>query len=164
MLQNELVASLKRLELIRKIRIRRSLNSLGLHPGQPQMIQYIIDHPECTQKEVADELSVTPASVAASLKRLQKSGIIIRKSDPLDSRRNRLSITEKGRMLNCEAVNAFSKMDQIMFDGISEDDRIAFKRMCDRIFDNLADEKTRDLNVCRLHSAYMKMESQKEEE
>ena len=68
----EAVGAMHRLELLRRIKARSLLASSGLHPGQPRMLDYIRCHPGCTQKEAAVELDVTPASAAASLKRLSK--------------------------------------------------------------------------------------------
>ena len=76
MAYHEAVGAMQRLELLRKIQARTATGPLGIHPGQPPLLHYIQDHPGCTQKEAADELDVTPASAAASLKRLEKAGLV----------------------------------------------------------------------------------------
>ena len=96
----EAVKALHRLELLRRIKARSLMADSGLHPGQPRLLEYIRSHPGCTQKEAADELDVTPASAAASLKRLEKAGYVTRTPDEKDARRNQLYITgadEAGR-------------------------------------------------------------------
>ncbi len=86
----EAVAAMHRLELLRRIKARSLMTDSGLHPGQPRLLEYIRSHPGCTQKEAADELDVTPASAAASLKRLEKAGYVTRSPDDKDARRNQL--------------------------------------------------------------------------
>ena len=61
----EAVGAMHRLEYLRRIQARNVLGNIGLHPGQPRLLQYIWDHPGCTQKEAADELDVTPASASS---------------------------------------------------------------------------------------------------
>ena len=92
----EAVAAMHRLELLRRIKTRSLMADSGLHPGQPRLLSYIREHPGCTQKEAADELDITPASAAASLKRLEKAGFVTRTQDDQDARRNRLYITQAG--------------------------------------------------------------------
>ena len=74
----EAVGALHRLELLRRIKARSLMADSGLHPGQPRLLEYIRSHPGCTQKEAADELDVTPASAAASLKRLDHRHDMVR--------------------------------------------------------------------------------------
>ncbi|MBO2517746.1 MAG: hypothetical protein CW338_10860 [Clostridiales bacterium] len=160
----EVVGSIRRLELMRRIMSRRLLSNLGLHPGQPPMIEYVIEHPGCTQKNVADELDITPASAASSLKRLEKAGIIRRETDRNDCRCNRLYVTELGIQKSRDAREAFNALDIRMFEGISDDERVMYKQLCERMFENMADETTRGLTICKLHSAADNIFSQQEED
>ena len=146
----EAVAAMHRLELLRRIRSRSLLNDSGLHPGQPRILEYIRSHPGCTQKETADELDVTPASAAASLKRLEKAGLVERRPDDSDARRNRLFLTEQGIARLEENKKRFEALDQAMFAGFQEDEVEAFRRACEKMFDNLADESDRRLTVWKL--------------
>ena len=160
-----LVRAMHRLELLRKIRGRGVFAQAGLHPGQPPLLEYIRDHPGCTQKEAADELDVTPASAAASLKRLEKSGLVCRRGDPSDARRNCLYLTAEGEKRRLASQVDFDALDARMFSGLSEAELAGFKALCDRMFDNLADESTRHLTICRLHrAAHGPLPDSKEEE
>ena len=155
----EAVGAMHRLELLRRIQSRDLLAASGLHPGQPRLLQYIWDHPGCTQKEAADELDVTPASAAASLKRLEKAGFVLRRPDDKDSRRNQLFITDQGISRMEENRRQFERLDERMFQGMGEDEVKAFRKACEKMFDNLADESCRHLTVCKLA-----LKAQKKEE
>lgn len=146
----EAVAALYRLELLRRIRARGLMSDSGLHPGQPRLLQFIGDHPGCTQKEAADELDVSPASAAASLKRLEKAGYVVRRPDEQDSRRNQLFITEQGRAQMAESKRQFDQMDRRMFQDMTDEEVEALRRACEKMFDNLADESCRHLTIWKL--------------
>ena len=155
----EAVGAMHRLELLRRIRSRALLTESGLHPGQPRLLDYIRRHPGCTQKEAADELDVTPASAAASLKRLEKAGFVRRTPDEKDARRNRLFVTEEGERRMEENFRQFDRLDGQMFSGMTDEEVEAFRRACEKMFDNLADESCRHLTVWKLQQ---KMREQEE--
>ena len=146
----EAVAAMHRLELLRRIKTRSLMADSGLHPGQPRLLSYIREHPGCTQKEAADELDITPASAAASLKRLEKAGFVTRTQDDQDARRNRLYITQAGESQMEEKRRQFELLDETMFRGMTEDQVEAFRKACEKMFDNLADESCRHLTIWKL--------------
>ena len=146
----EAVEAMHRLELLRRIQARSVMSDSGLHPGQPRLLQFIWDHPGCTQKEAADELDVTPASAAASLKRLEKAGFVLRRPDEKDTRRNQLFITDRGISQMEENKRQFALLDERMFQGMDEKEVEAFRRACEKMFDNLADESCRHLTIWKL--------------
>jgi len=150
MAHHEAVGAMHRLELLRKIQTRVAIGPSGLHPGQPPMLHYILAHPGCTQRQAADELDITPASAAASLKRLEKAGLVERVADERDARRNCLYVTRAGKEKLEEQRRIFAALDERMFSGISEEEILSFQRTCEKMFDNLADESCRHLTVCKL--------------
>ncbi|MBQ6950740.1 MAG: winged helix-turn-helix transcriptional regulator [Clostridia bacterium] len=149
--ERDVAGAMHRLELLRKIRIHRMMGALGMYPGQPRMMEYINAHPGCTQRDVALALDITQASAAASLKRMEKAGLLKRLQDKQDSRRNCLTLTEKGLSQMLQGRNGMDSLDKEMFQGLSQRDMEQFKALCDKMFENLADENTRNLNICRLH-------------
>ena len=159
----DVVRAMHRLELLRRIKARAIFASSGLHPGQLPLLRFIQDHPGCTQKEAADELDVTPASAAASLKRLEKSGYVSRRMDSRDSRRNQLSLTPAGEESLRAGDRAFDGLDAEMLKGLSEAEIAQFRHTCEKMFDNLSDESTRNLTIYRLHRAAYESVIEKEE-
>ena len=71
---------------LRRARMRRVLLRRGFHLGQPEILSYISAHPGCSQKQMADSAGVTPASIAASFKRMESAGLIRRRADTADTR------------------------------------------------------------------------------
>ena len=133
----QLVHELISISVIHRCRITKSASKVGLYFGQPMIIEYILSHDKCTQKELAKALHISPASAATSLKRIEKAGFIIRKQDKNDSRKNHLSVTEKG----VQALNNFRKIcnttDEEMFRGFSEAERETLHELLKRLHKNL---------------------------
>ena len=92
-----IVEYLHRLELIRRMRIQCMLKGTDAHRGQGPILDYIEQHPGCTQADAAEAIGISAPSIACSVRRMEKAGLIKRTADECDLRRNRLELTEKGR-------------------------------------------------------------------
>ena len=90
-----------------------------------------------TQKELADRLHCAPPTIAASLKVLERQGYVERRTDEKDSRRNRISITRKGRDAIRSAMDGFRKVDEHMYHGFSPEERAMVYGFHRRMLENL---------------------------
>ena len=122
---------------IRKMRQRIALQQSSLHVGQPAMLAFVQKHPGCSQKQMADEAHVTPASIAASFKRLENAGLIYRRADTADTRCNRVYTTSAGERELDYCLNALEGIDSILTDGINESEMAAFENTLNRMIANL---------------------------
>ena len=93
----KLVCELISISAIHRYRITKSASSVGLYFGQPMILDYVLQHDACTQKELAEAMHISAASIAVSIKRIEKAGLITRTPDETDSRKNHLSVTQKGQ-------------------------------------------------------------------
>lgn len=73
-----------------------------------------------SQRELADLLHVTPATIATSLKSLERNGYVVREMDPDDCRRNLISLTQKAIEAMEETHKVFDWIDEAMFAGFTE--------------------------------------------
>jgi len=105
---------------VRKACHRSMLSKSCLYPGQPAMLGYICDHPGCSQKQIADRLGVTPASVAISLKRLESAHLITRRADTADTRCNRVYITQAGEKELDYCLESLEAFDFSVINALSE--------------------------------------------
>ena len=90
-----------------------------------------------TQKELADRLHCAPPTIAASLKVLERQGYVERRTDEKDSRRNRISITQKGRDAVRTAMDGFRRVDEHMYYGFSPEERELVYSFHRRMLENL---------------------------
>ena len=149
-LYKEAVKKMCRVTLLHRYAISTSLSGMKLYRGQPEILEYLNEHGDCSQKELADFLGVTPASIATSLKRMSKSGFIERTSDENDRRINRLRLTEKGKEIRLAGKNECDRVDKAMFNGFSSEEISAFSDMLSRIADNLSPDGMSDKELFRI--------------
>lgn len=136
--------NLQRVSLLSRYRVILALSGLKIYRGQPEILGYLINHGDCSQKELAESLGVSPASIATSLKRMSKSGFIERSPDENDHRINRLRITPEGKKVFLKGKAECDKVDQVMFDGFDENEINIFSDMLSRIAKNLSDDGISD--------------------
>ena len=137
MIYRDLVHQIISTTLIHRHRITKSAQQAGLYYGQPMILEYIMNNNLCTQKDLAKSLHISPASVATSIKRLEKSGLISRITDENDSRKNRLSVTESG----LAAIKNFREIcdctDREMFKDFTEEECEILNNLMKRLYNNL---------------------------
>lgn len=90
-----------------------------------------------SQRELAEQLHVTPATVTVSLRSMERDGYITKIVDSSDMRRKRIALTDKGREVLDKLDKVYERIGVEMFDGFSDEDekQIAdyFKRMIDNL-------------------------------
>lgn len=120
-------------------RLRRDTEGLSLLPRQLPLIEALLAHPDSTQQELAEQLHVSPASIALSTKRLAKAGLIEKSVDPANQRRNRLRATETALRETALHRKAVQAVDDVTFRGFSESEKAEALRLLNRMADNLSD-------------------------
>ena len=93
--------------------------------------------PAPSQKELADLLHISPATIANSLRSLERAGFVTREADEKDSRRNRIFISEKGLSSMRTIREAFASVDDYMFHGFTQEERDQVYALHTRMLQNL---------------------------
>ena len=90
-----------------------------------------------SQGDIAKRLQLSPATVTASLRPLEKLGLIERKPDEKDLRINRVTITEEGRRMANRCRELMDELEEATFRGFSEEELRQltgyFRRMCNNL-------------------------------
>jgi len=115
----------------------RHLNKNGLYRGQHQILMCIFRNPDASQKELARFHNVSPATIAVSLKKLEKGGYVERAADSQDNRFNKVTITEKGLNEVTNSLDFFKSVEHGMLRGFSEDEKANLYGYLQRIQENL---------------------------
>ncbi|MFP2898534.1 MarR family winged helix-turn-helix transcriptional regulator [Corallococcus sp. 4LFB] len=79
---------------------KRMESTLGLTGPQRLVIRLVGRFPGITAGTLANILHVHPSTLTGVLKRLEKRGLLERKSDPLDGRKALFALTDAGRALD----------------------------------------------------------------
>lgn len=133
----EINESFKKVHMLHRFNLHKSISATGIYMGQPPILNFIYKNNNCTQKELADYLMVSPASVAVSIRRMQKSGLIEKVADKKDMRLNRIYLTNKGREISEFCKKEFEKTELLMLSGFSDDELNTISLFLKRISDNL---------------------------
>lgn len=69
----------------------------GLLPGQPKILEYLMEHDGCTQKEISEGCGLDKSTIAILLPKLDKAGLIRRESCSTDRRFFHVYLTAEGK-------------------------------------------------------------------
>lgn len=123
---------------LHRLILERELNQkTGVYRGQHQLLMFIADHPNISQKELAKLSHITSATVAVSLKKLEQGGYVRRAVDKEDNRFNQICITEKGRRVVANSICFFQSTEKRMFAGFSSEETEQLCGYLGRIHGNL---------------------------
>ena len=109
----------------------------GIYKSQMKMLGHIFHNEGISQRELAQQLEISPPSIAVTAKKLEKMGYIRRQMDEKDNRMKILNTTEEGRELLGRTWKAFTGVDARMFEGFSIEEMNAMEGYYKRIQANL---------------------------
>ena len=121
--------------------------SLGIHPSQHHFLMYISVHGACTQSSIAEAMEISAATVAVSLKKLEKGGYIEKQFCPEDGRSNRIILTPKGEDVVEQSKAMFDEVDQRMFEAVTEEEQLLLHRYMEQIITNLKNMEEAPLTI-----------------
>lgn len=84
---------------------------LGLSPGQPKVLEFLLNAGESNQKTIAAHCEIEPATVGSILTRMERDGLIARTQHDGNRRSLYVSLTEKGQAAAEEMDKVFRQAD-----------------------------------------------------
>lgn len=102
--------------------MKHKTESLNLGYGQYIFILYLLKCDGISQNDLAKILSLDKGTIARSLKKLEETGYIQRKTDPNDKRVHRVYITDAGRKIGPEIKEILRERKSILLDGFTEEE------------------------------------------
>lgn len=117
--------------------IQGILERFGLHFGQPRILHTVKTMNGAPQKEIAEKLQISPASLAMSIKRMQKVGLLETVHDQKDMRVKQVRITAKGIRVQEDFHAAATASDRHMLTGFSAAELARLEDYLERIYQNL---------------------------
>lgn len=116
------------------------IQRLGIHSGQHIALMHLKHTGKmASQVQIAEQLDVSPACVARTLKALECGGYIERCDCSSDSRRNEINITEKGEAIVQRSRIEMDSLDRAAFRGFSEAELQTLLMLLERVQNNLSD-------------------------
>lgn len=113
------------------------LQDVDIHPGQPPLLFALSKKDGQIQKDLAAQLHIQAATLTVMLNRMEKNGLVERRTDERDQRVTRVYLTEQGREVKEKVSEAINRMEAICFRNFSESEKEQFSNMLQRMIDNL---------------------------
>lgn len=126
--------------------IDRVTAELDIHRSQHGMLMYLNEAKnKPSQKEICEHFDISAATVAVTLKKLEKNGFIERRRNGDDNRENRISITDKGREVLERTCEIFSRCDEKAFSSFTDEELEEFMLLLNKMKSNIeANERMND--------------------
>ena len=114
---------------------------LGLAPAQFMTLLELWPEDGLTQAELCARLDVEQATMAGTLARMARDGLIERRAHPLDRRAQTVHLTERARALQVPATAAAAAVNARALAALPEQDRAAFTASLLRVVEELRRHK-----------------------
>jgi len=103
--------------------------NIDLHMGQDLVIFRLVEEDGLSQSQLAARLGVEIGTVAQTVQRMEKKGLLIRRQDAEDARISRVYLTEEGRRLGEPALHIWKDLDACLVQGMSQAEQLLFRRL-----------------------------------
>ena len=159
----EIINRMNKLNLLHRMSIQTEGYKNGLYLGQLPILEYIRKNSRCTQRELASFLGVSPPSIATSVKRMQKAGLIEKETDETDQRYSRLSITKKGILISEKCRSQYDYVDAQLFAGFDEKECETLYKFFGRMINNISKD-AEDISFMSLIEEAQKLSAKQKKE
>ncbi len=109
---------------------------LGFLPGQFPVLLELWTNEGLTQKQLIDRLDVEQATVANTLVRMERDGLIERRAHPTDRRARLIYLTERAKTMRDDALQAAREADRALFNGFRNFERELALEYMRRLIEN----------------------------
>lgn len=96
------------------------LTDIGLDPGQEILLMHLDTNQGQSQKSLRDSLRADHSTVAKSVARLQKAGLVTKTKAEYDDRFSLVALTPKGARIREKALAVWTKLEDITVARLTE--------------------------------------------
>lgn len=119
------------------IMMQKRLEEINMNPGQPKILHVLHFVDGLTQVELAKIIHVTPPTINAMLKRMERDELIERLRSTTDNRVTHIHLTEKGRVLAIQVNQIMKEVQETCFGNLSEEEMKYAKQILEKLKINL---------------------------
>lgn len=101
----------------------------GIHIAQWRILHFLAHNPDCTQKQLKDAHQVDPAAITRSVKLLERSQLVARRTDDDDNRLTRVILTAAGEKLVANVSELRRQYLREALQGIAPQDLDTFEKV-----------------------------------
>lgn len=119
-------------------RAELAFNRLGIHTGQEMILLQLWIEEGISQSQLAASMDVEPPTATKMLQRMERAGLIERRSDPEDARVSRVYLTERGRELEQPVLAIWRQLEEQTVANLSLTEQALLRRLLLQVSENLS--------------------------
>ena len=127
-----------RVALIHRTRVSEYLAQHNLYVGQEMLLKCLWNQDGLSQKDIADLMGIQAATATRMVIRMERSGLVERKSDAEDQRVSQVYLTDLGRSLQPAVEEGWLAIEQQILEGFSLEERQLLRRYLEQLHKNMA--------------------------
>jgi DNA-binding MarR family transcriptional regulator len=116
--------------------LQKRASALGFSPGQFPILIELWNEDGLTQRQLLDRVDIEQATLANTLARMERDGLVMRKPHPNDRRAQIIELTAKARDLAPHAIEAAREADDLLFSGFRQFEKELMLEYMRRAIDN----------------------------
>ena len=120
--------------------LQHHIQPLGIVTGQFPVLLALWNKDGITQRELLSEIDVEQATLANTLTRMERDGLVKRTKHPNDARAQQIWLTEKALRVRDAAYQSATKVNQDALADLSVSEREQFIELMGRIINSMRDE------------------------
>lgn len=117
--------------------LNSEIGKFGIKIGQFPALLELWNNDGLTQKELVARLDIEQATMANTLARMERDGLITRKTNPEDARSQQAWLTDKAKALHQPALAAAKSINEKALKDFNEDERDEARAIFLRMINNL---------------------------
>ncbi len=121
--------------LLNKLLAQKNITAFNGEQGR--ILHVLWENDGISNQELSKRSGLAMSSLTTMLERMEEKNLLTRKGCPKDKRKCLLFLTEHANSLKKEYDEISDKMTKLSFEGISEDERLAFEKTLENVLYNL---------------------------
>ena len=121
--------------LLNKLLAQKNITAVNGEQGR--ILHVLWENDGISNQELSKRSGLAMSSLTTMLERMEEKNLLTRKGCPKDKRKCLLFLTEHANSLKKKYDEISDKMTKLSFEGISEDERLAFEKTLENVLHNL---------------------------
>ncbi len=121
--------------LLNKLLAQKNITAFNGEQGR--ILHVLWENDGISNQELSKRSGLAMSSLTTMLERMEEKNLLTRKGCPKDKRKCLLFLADYANSLKKEYDEISEKMTKIFFEGISEDERLAFEKTLENVLHNL---------------------------
>lgn len=112
-----------------------------LSPAQGRILMALYEQDDIPVRKLSEMTSLDKSTLSLSLTRMEQFGLVERSGDEKDRRVVRVKLTRNGRSHRQACHEAMQEMNDILYCGVTNEERGVFVRILNQLFENVSEQE-----------------------